>query len=104
MKIKIKKSDTVQIISGKDKGKTAKVLKVFPKDERILVESVALRKRHRRPRKEREKGQVVISPSPIHISNALLFCKTCSRGVRTGYQILDDSSKVRICKKCKGDI
>ena len=103
--MKIHKRDTIQIIAGKDRGKTGKVLKVFPKNEKILVEGIAMRKRHRRPKKAREKGQVVSMPSPIHISNAMLFCKTCSRGVRTGYQFLDDKkSKIRICKKCKNEI
>lgn len=94
----------VQIIAGKDRGKSGKVLKVFPKDDKILVEGIAIRKRHRKPRKAREKGQVVTMPSPIHISNALLFCKTCGRGVRVGSQILDDRSKIRICKKCKNEV
>lgn len=102
--MKIKKGDNVQIIAGKDRGKTGKVLKVFPKDEKILVEGIAMKKKHRRPRKAREKGQVVSLPSPIHISNAMLFCKTCSRGVRVGSQILSDKSKIRVCKKCKNEI
>jgi len=102
--MKIKKGDTVQIIAGKDRGKTAKVLKVFPKLEKILVEGVAMRKRHRRPRKAREKGQVVSLPSPIHVSNAMIFCKTCNRGVRIGYEILEDGKKLRICKKCKNEV
>lgn len=101
----------MRIIAGKDRGKSGKVLKVFPKDEKILVEGVAMKKRHRRPRKAREKGQVVTMPSPIHISNVMLYCKTCDRGVRIGYQILDGGpaspagrAKLRICKKCKNEI
>ncbi|KKT29889.1 50S ribosomal protein L24 [Candidatus Giovannonibacteria bacterium RIFCSPLOWO2_12_FULL_44_25] len=101
--MKIKKGDTVQIISGKDRGKQGKVLKVFPKKEKILVEGVALRKKHRRPRRQGQKGEVVTLPSPIHVSNAMLFCKNCNRGVRTGYHILGET-KVRICKKCKNEI
>ena len=102
--MKIKKGDAVQIIAGKDRGKTGKVLKMFRKDERILVEGIAVKKRHRRPKKANEKGQVVTMPSPIHISNAMLYCKTCARGVRIGYQLLDDKSKIRVCKKCKNEV
>ncbi|OGF63308.1 50S ribosomal protein L24 [Candidatus Giovannonibacteria bacterium RIFCSPLOWO2_01_FULL_44_40] len=109
--MRIKKGDTVQIISGKDRGKIAKVLKVFSKIEKILVEGVALRKKHQRPRKQGQKGEVVTLPSPIHVSNAMLFCKNCNRGVRVGYQILEDGlsrgkagKKIRICKKCKNEI
>lgn len=102
--MKLKKGDIIKIISGKDRGKSGKVLKVFPKTEKILVEGVALRKKHQRPRRAREKGQVITMPSPIHMSNAMLFCKNCNRGVRVGYQFLDDGSKTRICKRCKSEI
>lgn len=102
--MKLKKGDTVQIISGKDRGKSGKILKVFPKDERILVEGVALKKKHQRPKRAGQKGETVAMPSPIHISNAMIFCKNCNRGVRVGYQFLDGGSKVRICKKCKTEI
>lgn len=102
--MRIHKGDTVQIISGKDRGKTAKVLKVFPRGEKILVEGAALIKKHRRPRRQGQKGEVVTLPSSIHASNAMPLCKNCSRGVRVGFEFLDDGSKVRICKKCKSEI
>ena len=102
--MRIKKGDTVQIISGKDRGKTAKILKVFPKTEKVLVEGVALRKKHRRPRRQGQKGEVVSLPSPIHISNAMIFCSHCGKGARAGYQILEGGRKVRICKKCKNEV
>ena len=104
MKMKIKKGDTVEIISGKDRGKQGKVLNVFPKKGRILVEGVALRKKHQRPKKSGQKGETVTLPTPIHMSNTMLFCKNCNRPVRVGYQILDNDSKARICKKCKNEI
>jgi large subunit ribosomal protein L24 len=104
-KIKIKKGDMVSIISGKDRGKTGKVLRVFPTTERLLVEGVAIKKRHRKPRKAGEKGQVITMPSPMHVSNVLLNCNTCGRGVRTGYQMQENSEfKIRVCKKCKNTI
>jgi len=103
-KPKLKKGDSVVIISGKDKGKNAKVLKVFPDREKILVEGVAIKKTHRRPRKSGQKGEVVSAPSPIHISNVMIYCGHCGKGVRVGYQSLDDGKKVRICKKCRNEV
>lgn len=102
--MKIKKGDIVQIISGKDRGRSGKTLKVFPKNEKILVEGIAMKKRHRRPRKAREKGQVVNLPSPIHVSNVMLRCKNCGRSSRTGFGLRSNGSKVRICKRCKGEV
>ncbi|OGF63886.1 50S ribosomal protein L24 [Candidatus Giovannonibacteria bacterium RIFCSPHIGHO2_01_FULL_45_24] len=102
--MRIKKGDIVKIISGKDRGKQGKVLRASPKLEKIVVEGVALRKKHRRPRRQGQKGEVVTLPSPIHVSNTMLFCKNCNRGVRVGYQILEDGKKIRICKKCKNEV
>jgi large subunit ribosomal protein L24 len=91
--MKIKKNDIVVIISGKDSGKNGKVIKVFPKLDKILVDGIAMRKRHERPKKTGQKGQVITMPSPIHMSNAMLFCKHCNK-----------TSRSRICKKCKQEI
>jgi len=102
--MKIKKGDKVQIISGKDRGKSGKVLRAFPKPEKIIVEGIALRKKHQRPRKQGQKGEVVSLPSPVHMSNAMIFCSHCGRGVRAGYQVLGDGKKIRICKKCKNEV
>lgn len=102
--MKIKKGDTVQIISGKDRGKTGAVLKAFPKTEKILVEGVFLHKKHQRPRRARQKGEIITRPYTINISNAMLFCKNCNRGVRIGYKLLGNGLKTRVCKRCKNEI
>ncbi|QQG42638.1 MAG: 50S ribosomal protein L24 [Candidatus Giovannonibacteria bacterium] len=102
--MRIKKGDIVKIISGKDRGKQGKVLRAFPKSEKIVVEGVALRKKHRRPRRQGQKGEVVTLPSPIHVSNTMLFCTNCGCGVRAGLQILENGRKARVCKKCKNEI
>ena len=110
-KPKLKKGDSVVIISGKDKGKNAKVLRVFPDREKIVVDGVAIKKIHRRPKKAGQKGEIISASSPIHISNAMLYCKHCGKGTRAGYQALDDGlpdgkagKKIRICKKCKNEV
>ncbi|MBZ9578422.1 50S ribosomal protein L24 [Patescibacteria group bacterium] len=112
--MKIKKGDQVLIISGKYRGKKGKVLKAFPKEQRLLIEGVNLRKKHIRPKREGEKGQIVELPAPIHISNVKLICPKCKKATKVGYKVIskrtlrggakgsskDQKSKVRICKKC----
>jgi len=101
--MKIKKNDTVLIISGKDRGKRGKVLHVFPKDQRLLVEGVNMRKKHVRPKKSGEKGQIVESPSPLTVSNVKLICPKCAKPSRIGSKIID-KKKYRMCKKCGQEI
>lgn len=105
--VKIKKNDTVVIISGKDRGKSGKVIRVFPPraqgSGKIIVEGVALKKRHERPKKSGQKGEIVETSFPIDFSNVMIFCKSCKKGVRVGYKISDDGKK-RICQKCKNEI
>ncbi|MFH1451069.1 MAG: 50S ribosomal protein L24 [bacterium] len=97
--MKIKKGDNVLIISGKDRGKKAKVLSVFPQTERIVVEGVNLRRKHVRGKRAEEKGQVIESPASLHSSNAKLVCVKCGKATRAGYKIVE-KKKYRICKKC----
>ena len=101
--MKIKKGDTVLIITGKDKGKKGKVIEAFPQQNKINVEGVNLVKKHRRPRKEREKGEVIEIPKPINVSNVKLNCPRCGQSVRVGYR-LAEKKKYRICKKCGQEI
>jgi len=101
--MKIKKGDTVLIISGKDKGRKGKILEVSPKENRILVEGINLRKKHQRPRRTGEKGQIVELPAPIDIANVKLICPKCGKATRVGYKISGEK-KYRICKKCGQEI
>ena len=95
----IKKNDTVKIIAGKDKGKSGKVLKTFPERGLITVEGVNTYKKHIRPKREGEKGDVVSVVRPLRVSNVLLFCSSCNKGVRVGAELKNDK-KIRVCKKC----
>lgn len=97
--MKIKKGDTILIISGKNRGKKSKVLEVFPAKNRIVAEGVNIRKKHVRPKKSGEKGQIVEVALPINVSNVKLICQKCGKAVRVGY-LLKDKNKVRVCKKC----
>ncbi len=95
---KVVKDDTVLVISGVYRGKTGKVLKVFPKTNRIIVEGVNLIKRHTRPTQQLPQGGIVEKEAPIHISNVKVVCPKCGRPTRVGIRILEDKSKVRYCK------
>ena len=97
--MKIRKGDNIIVISGKDKAKTGKVLRSFPKEELVLVEGVNLRKRHVKPRKSGEKGQIISKPAPISVSNVKMLCSSCGKAVRIGYKTIE-GKKYRICKKC----
>lgn len=97
--MKIKKEDTVLVIAGKYRGKVGKVLKTYPKKEKILVEGVNMVKKHQKPRKAGEKGSIIQMPSPIHVSNVKLICQKCKKATRVGYKI-EKGKKMRICKKC----
>jgi large subunit ribosomal protein L24 len=97
--MKIRKGDTVLIISGKDRGKTGKILRALPRENKIVVEGVNLRKKHKKPRRGGEKGQIIVLPAPISASNVKLICSKCAKATRVGYKITGDR-KYRICKKC----
>ena len=97
----IVKNDTVKVISGNHKGKIGKVLKVFPKTKRIIVEKVHLVKRHQKPRSQQDPGGIIEKEASIHVSNVMLVCPKCSKPTRTGVGSLSDGKKVRVCKACK---
>ncbi|MGY4687418.1 50S ribosomal protein L24 [Petrotoga mexicana DSM 14811] len=97
---KIKRDDTVIVISGKDKGKRSKVLRVIPKDKKVIVDNVNVVKKHQRPTQKMREGGIIEQPSPIDISNVMLVCPNCDQKTRVGFKFLEDGSKVRYCKKC----
>lgn len=101
--MKIKKGDTILVTAGKDKGKTGKVFRAFPKEGGILVEGINLRKKHIRPKKEGEKGQIVQMPAVLDVSNVKIICSKCGKATRVGYKV-ENGEKKRICKKCKQEI
>lgn len=98
---KIRKGDTVEVIKGKDRGKRAKVLRVFPSACRAIVEGINLAKKHRRQARQDQQGGIVSLEMPISLSNLMLFCKNCNRPRRVGFMVLKDSTKARICRECK---
>jgi len=100
---KIKRDDLVLVTTGKDKGKRRKVLRVIPKENRVVVEKVNIVKKHQRPTQTTH-GGIIEKEAPIHISNVMLICPKCGEPTRVGYKFLEDGKKVRICKKCKESV
>ncbi len=101
IKTHLRRNDRVMVIAGRDKGKAGKVLKLLP-NGRAYVEGVNLVKRHTRPGPN-SRGGIVEKEASIHISNLMLICPKCTDAVRVGRKVLEDGSKVRVCKKC-GDV
>jgi large subunit ribosomal protein L24 len=99
-KFRIKKDDTVQVIAGKDKGKSGKVMRVIAKKDAVVVEKVNMIKRHMKPTQQNRQGGILEKEAPIHVSNLKLVCSKCTDPTRVGYRILEDNRKVRFCKKC----
>ncbi len=97
--LKIKKGDTVKVLSGNDKGKTGEVLEVIPKSEKILVKGVNIRKKHVKPRRQGEEGGIIPSEYPIHSSKVNVVCPKCGKATRIGFE-MDGENKIRVCKKC----
>jgi len=96
----IKKDDFVKVIAGKDRGKQGKVLRVFPTEGRLTVEHLNMVKRHTRSTRQMQQGGIIEQEGRLHISNVMLICNKCARGVRVGHRILEDEKKVRVCRRC----
>ncbi len=100
--MKINKNDTVKILLGKDRGKSGKVLCVWTKESKVLVEGINLYKRHIKKTKQHE-GGIIDIPKPLNLSNVALICPSCKKVTRVGMKI-ESNRKMRICKKCHEEI
>ncbi|ACJ75671.1 50S ribosomal protein L24 [Thermosipho africanus H17ap60334] len=97
---KIRKGDTVMVLSGKDKGKTGEVVRVIPKEDKVVVRGVNVVKRHQRPNAQMRQGGIIEKESPIYACKVALVCPSCGKATRVGFRFLEDGTKVRYCKKC----
>lgn len=120
VKFSIRKNDQVQVIAGREKGKTGKVLKVDSKTGRVTIEKVNMVKRHVRPSQQNPQGGITEKELPLHYSNVQLFCSKCNRGVRHGHKHVEAAAKgkkvskeaagkakqvkVRVCKRCDSNL
>jgi large subunit ribosomal protein L24 len=97
----IKRGDQVRVMTGRDRGKTGRVLAVNPAKRTVMVEHAGMVKRHTRPNPSKNvKGGIVEKEGSISLSNVQLLCAACNKGTRLGYKVLPDGSKERICRRC----
>lgn len=104
MAMKIKTGDRVQVIAGKEKGKSGKVIQVFPEDRRAVVEGLNVLTRHLRSQRRGEKGQKVSFSGPLEASNLMVVCGKCGRPTRVEIRIAEGGARIRTCKKCKESV
>ena len=99
--MKIRKGDTVEVISGDDRGARGSVHRVMPRQQRLVVSGVNMVKKHqRRTGDVRTQFGIIEREAPIHVSNVALVCPRCNAASRVGYQVMEDGTKVRVCRKC----
>lgn len=101
--MKFKKGDEIKVVAGKDKGKTGKIEKVFPKKNLVLIGGVNIYKRHLKRRDEKRPAGIIDIVKPLAVANIALVCPKCKQQTRVGF-VVEDGNKVRICKKCQQKI
>jgi large subunit ribosomal protein L24 len=100
---RIRKGDTVVVLTGKNKGKQGQVIRVIPKKDRVVVERVNMIKRHTKP-SQKSQGGIVEKEAAIQVSNVALVCPACKKAVRVGFKVHEDGAKVRYCRGCSGEL
>lgn len=101
--MKIRKGDTVRVLTGKDRGKEGEVMRALPEDRKVIVEGVNVAKKHQRPLSATMQGGIIDKDMPIPVANVAVVCGDCGP-TRVGYRFDDDGTKVRVCKKCRKDL
>ncbi|MCY6354710.1 50S ribosomal protein L24 [Clostridium sp. ZS2-4] len=99
-KVHVRRTDKVVVISGKDKGKVSEVLTVYPKNGKVLVKDVNIVTKHVKPNRENMQGGLIKQEAPINSSKVMLHCTKCNAATRVSKKLLEDGTKVRVCKKC----
>jgi len=101
--VKLKKGDRVRVIAGKDLGKDGVIMRVIPEKNKVIVEGVNIAKKHQRPTRATMQGGIIDKDMPLNASNVALICGSCG-ATRVGYRIDDAGKKIRVCRKCQGDL
>ncbi len=101
--MKLRKGDNAIMLSGKDRGKSAKILLIMPEAGRVVLEGLNMMKRHTRARQKGQKGQILNKERAVNSASVALVCKSCGKPTRIGYSVVADK-KIRICKKCKTEV
>lgn len=100
MGLRIKKDDTVEVTTGREKGKRGRVLSFSPSKDRVIVEKINVVKKHMKPSRKYTQGGIIEKEAPIHVSKVMLICPKCNKPTRIQNTLLQDDRKVRMCKKC----
>lgn len=96
----VRKGDTVTILTGKDKGKSGKIIRSIPKENRVVVEKINLVKRHQKPNLNNPNGGIITMEAPVHVSNVQLVCSACKKRTRIKRKLLENGKRVRVCRHC----
>ena len=97
--IKLKKGDRVRVLTGKDRGKEGVVMRVLPKDNKVIVDGVNVAKKHQKARSATSQGGIIDKDMPIPVPNVALLSPSDGKPTRVGYKVLDDGTKVRVCRR-----
>ena len=100
---KLKKNEEIQVIAGKDKGKTGRIIKIYKDKNRVLVQGINFIKKHKKPTQQDRQGGIVQQERPISLSNVMLICSSCKKPTRVGRKVMESGEKIRFCKICKAE-
>ncbi len=101
--MKIRKGDRVRVLTGKDRGKEGEVMRALPSVDKVIVDGVNVAKKHQKPTRSTMQGGIIDKDMPLPVANVALLCSNCGP-TRVGYRFDDRGEKVRICRKCQGDV
>jgi large subunit ribosomal protein L24 len=102
--LRIRKGDRVRVLTGKDRGKEGEVSRAMPAEGKVIVDGVNVAKKHQKATRATMQGGIIDKDMPIPVANVALVCPTCGAATRVGYRIEPDGTKVRVCRKCGGDL
>ena len=102
--MRIKKGDRVRVLTGKDRGKEGEVMRAIPEWDKVIVDGVNVAKRHQRATRATTQGGIIDKDMPLPVANVAIVCGSCGKATRVGYRFDDQDRKVRICRKCGGDL
>jgi large subunit ribosomal protein L24 len=102
--LKIRKGDRVRVLSGKDRGKEGDVMRALPREGKVIVDGVNVARKSQRPTRTTQQGGIIDKDMPLPVSNVALICPSCGKPTRVGFKIDASGAKVRLCKKCGGEI
>lgn len=103
-KMKIRKGDRVRILTGKDRGREGEVTFAYPAEGRVIVDGANVSKRHQKPTQRTQQGGIIDKEMPLPVANVAIICPSCAKPTRIGYRFDPDGNKIRICRKCEGDL